>query len=144
MAKPKNPPKKNPPKKNVKTRFVDGKLEPFPKRGKPKQNIRKAADSGPAPSNVKSCAKTLAEYKYKKDIDYKKYLKEKGKARVAKEKAEKAKKKAQEKKAEKAKEAPTRNQILKIPKQKNSVQKKKESRQSRVNENIRAGRNMFD
>ena len=42
MAKPKNPPKKNPPKKNVKTRFVDGKLEPFPKRGKPKQNIRKA------------------------------------------------------------------------------------------------------
>ena len=138
MAKPKKPPKKN-----VKKRFVGGKLEPFPKRG-PKQNIRKAAGSGPAPSNVKSCAKTLAEYKYKKDIDYKKYLKEKGKARVAKEKAEKAKKKAQEKKAEKAKEAPTRNQILKIPKQKNSVQKKKESRQSRVNENIRAGRNMFD
>ena len=50
MAKPKNPPKKNPPKKNVKTRFVDGKLEPFPKRGKPKQNIRKAAGSGPAPN----------------------------------------------------------------------------------------------
>ena len=90
MAKPKNPPKKNPPKKNVKQRFVDGKLEPFPKRGKPKQNIRKAAGSGPAPSNVKSCARTLAEYKYRKDIDYKKYLLEKGKARVAKEKAEKS------------------------------------------------------
>ena len=58
MAKPKNPPKKNPPKKNVKQRFVDGKLEPFPKRGKPKQNIRKAADSGPTPSNVESCART--------------------------------------------------------------------------------------
>ena len=81
IGQPKNPPKKNPPKKNVKQRFVDGKLEPFPKRGKPKQNIRKAADSGPAPSNVKSCAKTIAEYKHKKDIDYKKYLKEKGKAR---------------------------------------------------------------
>ena len=97
--------KKNPPKKNVKQRFVDGKLEPFPKRGKPKQNIRKAADSGPAPSNVKSCAKTLAEYKYKKDIDYKKYLLEKGKARVAKEKAEKQKKAqaAKAKEAEKSK-----------------------------------------
>ena len=113
MAKPKNPPKKNPPKKNVKTRFVDGKLEPFPKGGKPKQNIRKAADSGPAPSNVKSCARTLADYKYRKDIDYKKYLLEKGKARVAKEKAEKQKK-AQ---AAKAKEAEkSKKLILKYPK----------------------------
>ena len=76
MAK-KNPPKENPPKKNVKQRFVDGKLEPFPKRGKPKQNIRKAAGSGPAPSNVKSCARTLADYRYRKDPDYKKYLLEK-------------------------------------------------------------------
>ena len=107
MAKPKKPPKKN-----VKTRFVDGKLEPFPKRG-PKQNIRKAAGSGPAPSNVKSCARTLAEYKYRKDIDYKKYLLEKGKARVAKEKAEKQKK-AQ---AAKAKEAEkSKKLILKYPK----------------------------
>ena len=97
MAKPKNPPKKNPPKKNVKQRFVDGKLEPFPKRGKPKQNIRKAAGSGPAPSNVKSCARTLADYKYRKDIDYKKYLLEKGKARVAKEKARSRKKHKQQK-----------------------------------------------
>ena len=113
MAKPKNPPKKN-----VKQRFVDGKLEPFPKRGKPKQNIRKAAGSGPAPSNVKSCAKTLAEYKYKKDIDYKKYLKEKAIDRVAKEKAEKAKKKAQET-AQKETEASRRSaRVLAISKHK--------------------------
>ena len=123
MAKPKNPPKKNPPKKNVKQRFVDGKLEPFPKRGKPKQNIRKAAGSGPAPSNVKSCAKTLAEYKYKKDIDYKKYLKEKAIDRVAKEKAEKAKKKTTKPKT-----------TQKRP----SVPKKK--KQSTVNANIERGR----
>ena len=112
MAK-KNPPKKNPPKKNVKQRSVDGKLEPFPKRGKPKQNIRKAAGSGPAHVNVKSCASTLANYRYGKDMDYKKYLLEKGKARVAKEKAEKQKKKqaAKAKEAEKSKEL-----ILKYPK----------------------------
>ena len=118
MAK-KNPPKKNPPKKNVKTRFVDGKLEPFPKRGKPKQNIRKAASSGPAPSNVKSCARTLADYRYGKDMDYKKYLKEKGIARVAKEKAEREKKakEAKAKEAEKSKKL-----ILKYPK---SMRKKK-------------------
>ena len=107
MAKPKKPPKKN-----VKKRFVGGKLEPFPKRG-PKQNIRKAAGSGPAPVNVKNCARTLANYRYGKDMDYKKYLLEKGKARVAKEKAEKQKKKqaAKAKEAEKSKEL-----ILKYPK----------------------------
>ena len=119
------------------------KAPKFPKRNPPRQSTRKPAGTKP-PSDVTSCARKVANYRYKKDLDYQKYVKEKAIARVAKEKAEKVKKKAQEKKAEKAKEAPTRNKILKVPKQKNSVSKKKQSRQSRVNENIRAGRSIFD
>ena len=108
MAKPKKPPKKK-----VKARFEDGKLEPFPNRGRPRQNIRKQSGSGKAPKDVTACARKVANYRYRKDIDYKKYLLEKGKARVAKEKAEKQKKaqSAKAKEAEKSKKL-----ILKYPK----------------------------
>ena len=70
--------------------------------------------------DVTSCARKVANYRYKKDLDYQKYLKAKAKDRVAKEKAEKAKKKAQETKAQKETEASRRSaRILKItPKKK--------------------------
>jgi hypothetical protein len=93
------------------------KAPKFPKRDPPRQSTRKPAGTKP-PSDVTSCARKVANYRYRKDLDYKKYLKEKAKARVAKEKAEKTKKKVQETKAQKEKEAPRRKLILKIPKQK--------------------------
>ena len=93
------------------------KAPKFPKRGLPRQSTRKPAGTKP-PSDVTSCARKVANYRYRKDLDYQKYLKEKAKARVAKEKAEKTKKKVQETKAQKEKEAPRRKLILKIPKQK--------------------------
>ena len=68
------------------------KAPKFPKRGLPRQSTRKPANTKP-PSDVTSCARKVADYRYKKDLDYQKYLKAKAKDRVAKEKAEKAKKK---------------------------------------------------
>ena len=73
--------------------------------------------------DVTSCARKVANYRYKKDLDYQKYLKAKAKARVAKEKAEKAKKKTTKPKT-----------TQKRP----SVPKKK--KQSTVNANIERGR----
>ena len=105
------------------------KAPKFPKRNPPRQSTRKPTGTKP-PSDVTSCARKVANYRYKKDLDYQKYVKEKAIARVAKEKAEKVKKKKNTK--------PKTTQ--KLP----SVPKKKQSRQSRVNENIRAGRNIFD
>ena len=94
------------------------KAPKFPKRGLPRQPTRKPAGTKP-PSDVTSCARKVANYRYRKDLDYQKYLKEKAKARVANEKAEKAKKKAQETKAQKETEASRRSaRVLKISKQK--------------------------
>ena len=91
------------------------KAPKFPKRNPPRQSTRKPSGTKP-PSDVTSCARKVANYRYRKDLDYQKYLKEKAKARVAKEKAEKVKKKTTKPKTTVAK-LPT------VPKKKNKKNK---------------------
>ena len=93
------------------------KAPKFPERKPRKKKIRQASGSK-VPSDVSTCARKVANHRYRKDLDYQKYVKASAIERVAREKEARKKKKAQEAKAQKEKEEPRRKLILKIPKAK--------------------------
>ena len=96
----------------------------FPKRGTKRQKIDKGAKDSKdkkkekIPTNISSCARDVANYRYKKDVKYQAYVKAKATARVAQEKADRAKKKKEEEAADRKKRQPQTQRLNKMPKAK--------------------------
>ena len=95
----------------------------FPKRGTKRQKIDKGEKDSKnkkkkkekIPTNISSCARDVANYRYKKDVKYQAYVKAKAKARVAQEKADRAKKKKEEEAADRKKKEPQRQKLKQMP-----------------------------
>ena len=70
------------------------KAPKYPKRGNARKPTRKASNTQ-TPASVTACAKKVANYRYTKDLDYQKYLKDKNKKEKEKKRANASKKKAE-------------------------------------------------
>ena len=99
------------------------KAPKYPKRGNARKPTRKASNTQ-TPASVTACAKKVANYRYTKDLDYQKYLKDKNKKEKEKKRADASKTKAEASLKKKQATSTALKALPKVPKSKNKTKPK--------------------
>ena len=115
------------------------KAPKYPKRGTARKPTRKASNTKTPPS-VTACAKKVANYRYTKDLDYQKYLKDKNKKEKEKKRADASKKKAE---AALKKRQATATALKALPKAKKKKKTKPKSKKEFLDAARKKGADMF-